>query len=79
MKAKNKFPDLNKDGKVTRADVLKGRGVPGLKGGGLYANIQAKRKRIAAGSGEKMRSPGSKGAPSAGNFARAAQTVKKGK
>ena len=33
------------------------------KGGGLWANIHAKRKRIAAGSGEKMRKPGSKGAP----------------
>ena len=32
---------------------------------GLYANIHAKRKRIASGSGEKMRSPGSKGAPTA--------------
>ena len=32
---------------------------------GLYANIHAKRKRIKAGSGEKMRKPGSKGAPSA--------------
>ncbi len=30
----NKFPDLNKDGKVTKADVLKGRGVPGFKYGG---------------------------------------------
>ena len=30
---------------------------------GLYANIAAKRRRIAAGSGEKMRKPGSKGAP----------------
>ena len=30
---------------------------------GLYANIHAKRKRIKAGSGEKMRKPGSKGAP----------------
>ena len=35
------------------------------KGGGLWANIHAKRKRIAAGSGEKMRKPGSKGAPTA--------------
>ena len=38
------------------------------KGGklkGLWANIHAKRKRIKAGSGEKMRNPGSKGAPSA--------------
>lgn len=32
---------------------------------GLWANIHAKRKRIAAGSGEKMRKPGSKGAPTA--------------
>jgi hypothetical protein len=44
---------------------------------GLYANIQAKRKRIAAGSGEKMRKPGSKGAPSAKNFKDAAKTAKK--
>lgn len=33
------------------------------KGKGLWANIHAKRKRIKAGSGEKMRKPGSKGAP----------------
>tara|TARA_R110000822_G_scaffold139210_1_gene276794 strand:+ start:218 stop:388 length:171 start_codon:yes stop_codon:yes gene_type:complete len=39
---------------------------------GLYANIHAKRKRIAAGSGEKMRKPGAKGAPTAGAFASAA-------
>jgi hypothetical protein len=44
---------------------------------GLYANIQAKRKRIAAGSGEKMRKPGSKGAPTAKNFKAAAKTAKK--
>ena len=44
---------------------------------GLYANIHAKRKRIAAGSGEKMRKPGSKGAPSNKNFKRAAKTAKK--
>jgi len=43
---------------------------------GLYANIHAKRKRIAAGSGEKMRKPGSKGAPTAANFRRAAKTAK---
>jgi len=35
---------------------------------GLYANIHAKRKRIAAGSGEKMRKVGSKGAPTASDF-----------
>ena len=46
---------------------------------GLYANIQAKRKRIAAGSGEKMRKPGTKGAPTAANFKAAAKTAKKKK
>ena len=44
---------------------------------GLYANIHAKRKRIAAGSGEKMRRPGAKGAPTKANFKRAAKTAKK--
>ena len=43
---------------------------------GLYANIHAKKKRIAAGSGENMRSPGTKGAPTAANFKRAAKTAK---
>lgn len=46
---------------------------------GLYANIQAKRKRIAAGSGERMRKPGSKGAPTAQAFKDAAKTAKKKK
>ena len=44
---------------------------------GLYANIHAKRKRIKAGSGEKMRKPGAKGAPTAQQFKRAAKTAKK--
>ena len=44
---------------------------------GLYANIHAKRKRIKAGSKEKMRKPGSKGAPTAANFRRAKQTARK--
>ena len=47
------------------------------KGGpGLYANIAAKKKRIAAVSGEKMRKKGAKGAPTAANFKRAAQTAR---
>ena len=46
---------------------------------GLYANIHAKRKRIKAGSGEKMRKPGAKGAPTDANFKRAAKTTKKRK
>jgi hypothetical protein len=44
---------------------------------GLYSNIQAKRKRIAAGSGEKMRKPGSKGAPTAKAFRDSKKTAKK--
>jgi hypothetical protein len=43
---------------------------------GLYANIAAKRKRIKEGSGEKMRKPGAKGAPSAKAFKQAAKTKK---
>jgi hypothetical protein len=46
---------------------------------GLYSNIQAKRKRIAAGSGEKMRKVGSKGAPTAQAFKESAKTAKKRK
>ena len=44
---------------------------------GLYANIHAKRKRIASGSGEKMRSPRTKGAPTTKAFKKAAKTAKK--
>ena len=46
---------------------------------GLYANIHAKRKRIKAGSKEKMRKPGTKGAPTAKAFKAAAKTAKKPK
>lgn len=45
-------------------------------GGGLYANIHAKQKRIAHGSGEKMREPGSTGAPTAKDFRNSAKTAK---
>jgi hypothetical protein len=44
---------------------------------GLYANIHAKRARIAAGSGEKMRKPNSKGSPTAKNFRESAKTAKR--
>ena len=44
---------------------------------GLYANINAKKKRIEAGSGEKMNRVGSKAAPSAKDFRQAAKTAKK--
>ena len=46
---------------------------------GLYANIHAKRKRIKKGSNEKMRKPGTKGAPTAKAFKKAANTAKKRK
>ena len=44
---------------------------------GLYANIHAKKKRIAEGSGEKMRKPGAKGAPTKADFVKSARTAKK--
>ena len=50
-----------------------------MPGKGLYANINAKKARIAAGSGEKMRKPGAKGAPTAAAFKASAKTAKKGK
>jgi hypothetical protein len=54
--------------------MVKKKGDPGL-----YANINAKRERIEAGSGEKMRKPGTKGAPSAMDFKESAKTAKKKK
>ena len=44
---------------------------------GLYTNIHAKKKRIADGSGEKMRKPGTKGAPTKKAFIKSAKTAKK--
>lgn len=44
---------------------------------GLYANIHAKRKRIAEGSGERMRKPGDAGAPTAEAFRQSAKTARK--
>ena len=44
---------------------------------GLYANVNAKQERIKAGSKEKMRKPGTKGAPTAKDFKQAAKTAKK--
>ena len=46
---------------------------------GLYANINAKQSRIKAGSGEKMRKVGSKGAPTKADFVQSAKTAKKPK
>jgi len=44
---------------------------------GLYANIHAKRRRIKAGSGERMRSPSSKDAPTAAAFRKSARTARR--
>lgn len=52
------------------------RAAPKKSGGGLYANIHAKQERIAAGSGERMRKPGSDGAPTAAAFKQSAKTSK---
>ena len=46
---------------------------------GLYANIHAKRERIRKGSGEKMRTPGSKGAPTEAAFRKSKRTARKNK
>ena len=60
-----------------KATTAKGRVKRAAGGPGLYANIKAKKDRIAAGSGEKMRKVGTKGAPTAQNFINAAKTAKK--
>lgn len=53
--------------------------MPHGKKHGLYENIRLKKARIKAGSGEKMRKPGSPGAPTAQNFRDAEKTAKKPK
>ena len=70
--------DESQKGKKKKKKGTKKRGVIVPKKG-LYANIHAKKKRIKAGSGEKMRKPGSKGAPTASAFKKAAKTAKKRK
>jgi hypothetical protein len=67
-------------GAISPKKVPKGSGSAVLaKGGkvGLYENIHKKQARIAAGSGEKMRSVGTKGAPSKADFIKSAKTAKK--
>ena len=76
----NKKESMKAAAKQAKSKMKKGGKVAPKKmkkGGGLYANIAAKKKRIAAGSGEKMRKPGAKGSPTKENFKRAAQTAKK--
>ena len=60
---------LSKPGSLTAADMY--------AEGGLYENIHKKQARIKAGSGETMRKPGSKGAPSKADFIKSAKTAKK--
>ena len=67
IKGRSKIAKYKAGGRVKRAGG----------GPGLYANIAAKKARIKAGSGEKMRKKGSKGSPTKENFARAAQTARK--
>lgn len=56
---------------------MSGKGIIGrATSQGLYANIHAKRERIAQGSGERMRKPGSPGAPSKADFVKSAKTAK---
>lgn len=62
---------------ILAARMLLWRAKMKAKPPGLYANIAAKRERIKAGSGERMRKPGAKGAPTAAAFKAAAKTAKK--
>ena len=73
----NKMPKGKKNARKDDTDFTeyKKGGDVKMAGGGLYANIAAKKRRIAQGSGEKMRSVGSKGAPKKGDFANAAKTA----
>ena len=66
IKGRSKIAKYRAGGRVKRAGG----------GPGLYANIAAKKARIKAGSGEKMRKKGAKGAPKAGAFARAKKTAR---
>ena len=84
-----KVRDINKNGKKDGFEKARARGMAKgmgarveLKrggGAGLYANIHAKKARIAAGSGEKMRKVGTKGAPTKQAFINSAKTAKKPK
>ena len=77
-----RLSDADRAKRLQRAEVERLQGLDPdrmASGGrpGLYANINAKRKRIAAGSGETMRKKGAKGAPTAANFRESAKTAKK--
>ena len=66
-----------KDGRDPEVRQLDHDGNVNMAKPGLYANIHAKRKRIAAGSGEKVRKKGAPGAPTAKQFTDSAKTAKK--
>ena len=79
------FPDLNDDGKVTRADVLEGRGVPGFKGGKWIKEAIKKPGALKKSLGVKSDKPipatklakAAKAPGKMGQRARLAQTLKK--
>jgi signal recognition particle GTPase len=76
------FTQFKEGGLAQQAAIaisMKEKGIKPKKmaSGGLYENIHKKQARIAAGSGEHMRKPGSKGAPTSKQFKRAAKTAKK--
>lgn len=72
----SKMPDGKKKKRRDDTDFTQYKEGGKVKLPGLYENINAKKKRIAAGSGEKMRKPGSKGAPSKQDFIKSAKTAK---
>jgi hypothetical protein len=67
----------NKDGTQFKVPSYGARITHSFAGGGLYDNIHAKQKRIAEGSGEKMRKVGAKGAPTKADFVKSAKTARK--
>jgi len=76
LAARKKFAEMARNGSLNRKRQIaakKRKANPD----GLYDNINAKRERIAAGSGERMRRPGTKGAPTDAAFKRSAMTARK--
>ena len=70
------MPGIEIKGRSARANYRHGGRIKTAGGGGLYANIHAKRQRIKEGSGETMAKAGDKGRPSAKQFKQAAKTAK---
>ena len=74
-KEKEAFSAKQSDERTSLSDKLKNEEADSVEEGGLWDNIHAKRKRIKAGSNERMRKPGSKGAPTAAALKQAAEEV----